>query len=162
MKILIVYDSIYGNTEKIAQAIQETIIKLHEVHIKKAKNATLEDLRGIDFLIVGSPTHGGRASRNTKRFLCRIANGSLTKVKAAAFDTGIPVEGQNCFIRFVIRFFGYASGNIAKMLVKKDAKIISTETFFVLGKEGPLAEGEIKRAGKWAEQILNTKLKIIV
>jgi flavodoxin len=107
--------------------------------------------------VVGSPTHGGRASENTKQFFDSLAKDSLTKVKAVAYDTGITVDGQNWFMRFVIRFFGYASGNIAKLPENKGAKVVATETFFVMSKEGPLVEGEIKRAEKWAEHILNTK-----
>lgn len=157
MKTLIIYDSLYGNTEKIAQSIQEVARKTHEVQLKKVKDASPEDLRGIDFLIVGSPTHGGRASENTKQFFDSLASASLTKIKAVAYDTGITVDAQNWFMRFVIRFFGYASGNIAKLLENKGANVIATETFFVKSKEGSLVEGEIKRAEKWAERILNTK-----
>lgn len=153
MKILIVYDSLYGNTEKIAEAIRAGFGQI-EVQLKTAKNATTKDLQGIDLLVIGSPTHGGRASEQTKQFLNSIKPDSLKNIKAAAFDTGIPTEAQNGFIRFVIRFFGYASGNISKMLAKKGAKVMAAETFFVLEKEGPLKKGETERAKKWAEQLI--------
>ncbi len=52
MKSLVIYDSVYGNTEKIAQAIGKTL-KGNAISIKQVKP---EDLKGIDLLLVGSPT----------------------------------------------------------------------------------------------------------
>ncbi len=54
MKVLIVYESMYGNTEKIAKAIGGAIIGWVKVlHVDKAIAC---ELRMIDLFIVGSPT----------------------------------------------------------------------------------------------------------
>jgi flavodoxin len=157
MKILIVYDSRHGNTERIARTIQDVIHKTNEVQLKKVKDTSSEDLYNIDFLVVGSPTHGGRASKNTKQFFYSLADNSLTKIKAATYDTGLSVNGPKRFMRNVFRLLGYTSENTTKMLKEKGAKIITSKTFFILKKEGALVKGEIKRAEKWAEHTLNTK-----
>lgn len=84
MKILIVYDSLYGNTEKIAGAIQGGFAP-NEVQLKTAKNTTEKDLENIDLLVIGSPTHGGLASEQTKQFLNTIKTGFLKKYKSGCF-----------------------------------------------------------------------------
>jgi flavodoxin len=153
MKVLIVYDSLYGNTEKIAQAIQEGM-GANEIQMVRAKDANASDLQGVRLLVVGSPTHGGRASAITKQFFERLNLHALDGKGAAAFDTGIPVKGQRFWMRLLIRTIGYASRNIAKLLAKKGASVIGKMTFFVNGKEGPLQEGELERAKEWAGKLL--------
>ncbi|MFC1687556.1 flavodoxin family protein [Patescibacteria group bacterium] len=153
MKTLVIYDSMFGNTKKIAQAIGESFGNGAQVfHISKTKS---DDLTSADMLIIGSPTHGGQPSQKMKEFLNTIAPNSLNGIKTAAFDTGISVDGQKHFMRFIIRFFGYAAKRLAKILKSKGANIVSAETFFVLGKEGPLKDGELDRATEWAKDISN-------
>ena len=55
MKTLIIYDSTYGNTEKIAQTIGETIAG----QVILVSDVTPSDLKRFELVIVGSPTHGG-------------------------------------------------------------------------------------------------------
>ena len=58
MKVLIVYDSVYGNTEKIAKAIGDAItVKAKVLRVGEVNSS---ELKTFDLLIVGSPTHGGR------------------------------------------------------------------------------------------------------
>jgi flavodoxin len=56
MKTLVIYDSVYGNTEKIAQAIAEELLAQGEVTIRRVGEVSLEQLSRIDLLVVGSPT----------------------------------------------------------------------------------------------------------
>ena len=65
MKALIVYDSVYGNTEKIAKAIGGAITG--EVRVLRVDESNSAELESIDLLIVGSPTQGGRLSGITLR-----------------------------------------------------------------------------------------------
>ncbi|PIY97163.1 MAG: flavodoxin/nitric oxide synthase [Candidatus Kerfeldbacteria bacterium CG_4_10_14_0_8_um_filter_42_10] len=153
MAILIAYDSIYGNTKKIAEAIAAAVPG--EMKLLQVKAANAKELESGDVLIVGSPTHGGRPSQSTHQFLNGIAPGTLKNIRAAAFDTGILADGQKAFMRLIIKFFGYASKRIAQALRTKGANIIGAETFFVLGKEGPLKEGELARAVSWIKGVLN-------
>jgi hypothetical protein len=103
-------------------------------------------LAGIDLLILGSPTHGGQYTQPVKDFLARIPIQGLKNVHAAAFDTGSTTENQGGFGKTMINLFGYAAPRIAKELTKKGAALLGAETFYVLGTEGPLKEGEIERA----------------
>jgi flavodoxin len=158
MKILIIYDTVYGNTEKIAEAIQQAVSKEHEAKLIKAKDATSQDVENIDLLIVGSPTHGGWYIESIKNFFNQIPDNGL-KMNAAAFDTSSDKEGQKAFVKAIIGFFGYASPRIAKTLAKKGAKVIGSETFLVLDTEGPLKEGEIERAKKWGNDVIKMAME---
>ncbi len=153
MKILIVYDSLFGNTEKIAHAIAESCAG-QDMQVIRAKDAQIDALQGVDFLVVGSPTHGGRPSEETKKFLDRISDAALTGIKAATFDTSIPTAGKGRLTRWIVRLFGYAAKHIAKPLASKGAKIVGIESFFVTEKEGPLCDGELERAKQWAGKML--------
>ena len=148
MKALIVYDSVYGNTEKIARAIAEAIAPSGEVKVVGADEANPSELESIDLLIVGSPTHGGRPTPAVQNLLNKVPK--LQGIKVAAFDTRIPTK--------LVRVFGYAAGRIANNLKKKGSTLIaSPEGFFVTGGQGPLKEGELERAAAWAKGILESK-----
>ena len=148
MKALVIYDSLYGNTEKIAKAIGGAISS--EVKVLPVGQANPAELKSLDLLIVGSPTQGGRATKPMQAFLDKIPDTTLKAMNIAAFDT-----------RYTSRFvkiFGFAAGRIADNLKGKDGTLVtSPEGFFVTGKEGPLKEGELERATVWAKSIAEGK-----
>jgi flavodoxin len=150
MKALIVYDSLYGNTEKIARAIAEAITPPAEVKVLRASEASPSELASIDLLIVGSPTHGGRPMPAIQDLLNKVPKLSLKGIKVAAFDTRIPTK--------LVRMFGYAAGRIARNLKGKGGTLIAPpEGFFVTASKGPLKEGELERASGWAKGMLESK-----
>jgi len=150
MKALIVYDSIYGNTEKIARAIAEAISPSAEVKVLVAGEANPSELASIDLLIVGSPTHGGRPTPAIGDLLNKVPKPSLQGINVAAFDTRIPTK--------LVGVFGYAAGRIARNLKGKGGTLIaSPEGFFVTSTKGPLKEGELERAAGWAKGMLESK-----
>lgn len=147
MKILVIFDSVYGNTENVARAIGGAITS--DVQIIHAKEAKPNDLEGLDILIIGAPTQGGRPTQDMQNFLKDIAKTDIKGLKFASFDTRISAKW--------VGIFGYAAGRIAKNLRKKGADLIKDpEPFFVTGTEGPLKEGEMERAAAWAQEVVNT------
>ena len=145
MKIVVIYDSLYGNTEKIAKAIGDAVGG--EVRVLSVGEAKPSELSTVDLLFVGSPTHGGRASPPMRKFLEKAQPRGLEGVKVATFDTRLTNKWA--------RIFGFAAGRIAKSLTKKGGILLgSPEAFYVEGTEGPLKEGELERAGAWARGIV--------
>ena len=71
--ILIVYHSQTGNTQKMAQAVAEgaKTIEGVEVLLKKAGDATLDDLLTADGLAIGTPENFGYMSGMVKDFFDR-------------------------------------------------------------------------------------------
>jgi flavodoxin I len=155
MKTLIVYDSFFGNTEKIAQAIASAIGSPEDVSVCRITHFEAEQMKGVKLLIVGSPTRGFRPSKPIQTMLANIPAKGLKGVRAAAFDTRISLkEVNNGFLSMMVKIFGYAAEPIAKQLLKKGATLAQpAEGFFVKESEGPLKEGELERAATWAKQI---------
>ena len=92
MKALIIYDSYFGNTEQIAQAIGNAFSSKDDVTVLKVVNVKSEHLSKLNLVIVGSPTRKFRPTAAITTFLKRIPDNSLKDVRIAAFDTRIPEE----------------------------------------------------------------------
>jgi len=153
MKALIVYDSTYGNTEKIAEAIGSAING--SVKVLRAGEARPSELKSIDILIVGSPTQGFRATKPVQNFIESIPAGSLKGINMAAFDTRMPESDVGRGLRFIMKMGGYAAPRIVQALRKKGGNLaVPAQGFFVKDKEGPLTEGELERAASWAKEIV--------
>jgi flavodoxin I len=143
MKTLIIYDSLYGNTEQIAKAIGGAFEADVKVRVKEASAA---ELASYDLIIVGSPTQGGRPTKPMMVFLDKLPADALKNKKVAAFDT----RGKGMFYKI----FGWAATRIADTLKDKGGNLVAPgEGFFVKGVKGPLVEGELERAAAWAKAI---------
>jgi flavodoxin I len=152
MKALIIYDSVYGNPEKIAQAIGSALGS--ETRVIRATEARLPDLQSIDLLIVGSPTQGFRSMKPVQAFIDSIPQDSLKGVKLAAFDTRMSASHVGTGVRLIMKMGGYAAPRLAKALQKKGGNLTAQpEGFWVEKQEGPLADGELERAAAWAKGI---------
>jgi flavodoxin len=151
VKALVIFDSTYGNTEKIARAIAGAIAASVEVKAIRVGEASLSDLESVDLLVVGSPTQGGRPTPAMQRFLSSIPPDALRNVSVSSFDTRVSVKGRGFGVRLLVGAFGYAAGRIAESLRGKGGRLAAPpEGFVVEGNEGPLKEGEVERAAAWA------------
>jgi flavodoxin len=147
MKTLVLYDSAYGNTEKIAKAIGGAIAG--EVKVLRPGEVNPSDLASVDLLIVGSPTQGGKPTKAIQDFLNKLPESVVKGINVAAFDTRYSTR--------LVTIFGYAAVKIAGNLKTKGGILISApEPFFVKGKEGPLKEGELERAASWAKETVKS------
>jgi flavodoxin len=154
MNVAVVYESFFGNTWRIAKAMEKFTngnIKVYPVDA-----FTLNQISETDLLIVGSPTRGFRPCELTNKFLKNIPNKGLQGIKVAAFDTRISLDFiSSKSLRFMVKTGGYATKPIAKSLVKKGGELIQPpQGFFVSDEKGPLLKGEIERATRWAENLL--------
>lgn len=155
MKALVVYDSFFGNTEKIAAEIGKAMGAAKDVTVCRVTDAKSSQLEGLDILVVGSPTRAFSPTPAIKAFLKGIPAKQLEGVKVSAFDTRMVIDEKTPgILRFLVKFFGYADKPILDALKKKGGEAaVPSEGFFVTESEGPLAEGELERAGKWAGKI---------
>jgi flavodoxin len=156
MKTLIIYDSAYGNTEQIAQAIGVVLGSQAEVETILVSKAKPEQLAGLDLLIVGAPTQRFRTTEAMTGFLKSIPADGLKGVRVAAFDTRLSLNDiESSAFRFIIKTGGFAAKYIADRLKKCGGDLIlPPEGFLVKDMEGPLLDGELERAADWAKRIL--------
>jgi flavodoxin I len=149
MKVLLVYDSVQGNTEKIARAMAAAL-EPAEVKVVRPGEVTPPDLQSIDLLVVGSPTLGGRPTPPMQKFLAGIPCDALKGMDVVAFDTRLKAAW--------VKIFGFASGKIVNILKNKGGRLaVPPEGFIVLGSKGPLKEGELERAATWIKGIPASK-----
>jgi flavodoxin len=148
MNTLVVYDSVFGNTEKVAQSIATAL----GAQAFPVGQMTAGQLRGLDLLVVGSPTRGFRPTESIAKFLNGLSKDHLVGLRVAAFDTRIVLETIDSKpLRFLVDKGGYAASTIAKTLEKKGGVLAAPpEGFFVTGEQGPLKDGEPERAAEWA------------
>ena len=145
MKTLVVYDSTYSNTEKIAKAIGSGI--KCDVKVLHAAEANPADFASFDLIVIGSPTYGGRPMPSVADLMNKISESAVKGKNVAAFDTRIPTK--------IVKIFGFAADRIAKNLKDKGANlVVPAEAFYVAGKEGPLKDGEFERAAAWAKTLI--------
>jgi flavodoxin len=144
MKTLVVYDSVFGNTEQVARRIADVIPGT--VKLVKVGGASPNEISDADMLVVGSPTVGGRATKPMQEFLASIPKSVAKKVSLAAFDTRISMK--------FARLFGYAAARMADALAQKGCALkLPPEGFIVKGRNDPLADGELERASAWGKTI---------
>ena len=155
MNTLIIYDSVFGNTEKIARAIAGVL----DTSAIPISQVDAERLRGLDLLVVGSPTRGFRPTEGISKLLNGLPKNHLAGARTAAFDTRIVLETiDSKALRFLVDKGGYAANTIAKMLEKKGGqRAAPPEGFFVTGEQGPLKDGELERAASWASLHIGCK-----
>ena len=157
MKELVVYDSAFGNTEKVGLAIGEALAPQADVRTMCVDDVRPEQLADLGLLIVGSPTQRFSPTTATTDFLKNIPARALEGVRIAAFDTRFTEQEINKIriLAFFVRIFGYAAKPIADLLERKGGELVMPpEGFYVADTEGPLLEGELERAGDWARQAL--------
>ncbi|MBK8986168.1 MAG: flavodoxin domain-containing protein [Chloroflexi bacterium] len=152
MKALVVYDSVFGNTEKVAQAIAAAL----QTTAVPVGQAAPDQLEGLDLLIVGSPTRSFRPTEGASQLLNALSKNHLAGAGVAAFDTRIDLTTiDSSVFRFIVDKGGYAANTIGKMLEKKGGRLLaSPEGFLVTGEQGPLKDGELERAAAWSAQIV--------
>jgi flavodoxin I len=146
MKTLVVYDSMFGNTEQIARVIADTLRTNGEVSLIAASHVAAIPTDGVELLVIGGPTQAHGDTPPIEAILDRIPAQGLRGVAVATFDTRL---------RWPRLLSGSAADTIAKRLRQRGAVlIVPPESFFVTGREGPLENGEIERAAGWARGIV--------
>lgn len=145
MKTLIVYDSLYGNTGKIADAIGEVFGE--NTAVVHANQVDSHGLGQIDMLIVGSPTHGSMPSESIQAFLSSMDAPGKQTARALAFDTRLTWK--------FLEKFGGAADRIADALKAKGWQLALPPEGFLVGglRRGPLKNGELERAALWAKKL---------
>jgi menaquinone-dependent protoporphyrinogen IX oxidase len=91
VRVLIVYATKYGNTEKVAKLIGEGIssVEGNEVIVKNVKDINLKEGASYDLILIGSPNHFGKHVGSIKKFIDKVPKSQLKANAYAVFDTYI-------------------------------------------------------------------------
>jgi flavodoxin len=165
MTAIVVYESVYGNTRAVAEAIAEGLGDADVVAVHEAADRLID----VDLLVVGGPTHMHGLTTARSREIAAEAvheDGSGHVEPGATEEPGLrvwlrdlPHEDGAKAAAFDTRadkspwLTGAASRGIAKRLRHHGYEVISRQSFLVEDSEGPLAEGELDRAREWGRKL---------
>ena len=147
MNTLVVYFSKFGNTQKMAETIAAQCESKGPARAIYLDALTTKDLLDADLVIMGCPTHRMNLPEAVREKFETLPKRLIKGTPVAVFDTSYQMNG-------FLRQFTAAKKLAQKMRKLGGKRVIPPETFCVVGKEGPLVEGEIERAQEWANTIL--------
>jgi flavodoxin len=151
VKVIIIYESKYGNTKLVAESIIEGMreIAVTETSIKELKEVDPNQLVVFDMILVGSPNHIGNATRGIRKFINILGKVNLEGKLTAVFDT------------YIGRDFEKAVKKMEKEISKKvpGLKLVAPGlSIRVDGIKGPITEVELAK-GKEFGRTIATQLK---
>jgi len=151
-RVIIVYESKYGNTKLVAETIAEGMREVEGVEtvVSEVKEVDLKKIPDYDAILLGSPTHIGEPTRGIKKFIDKLGK--------------LPLEGK-----FFAAFGTYLLGKSFEQATKKLEKRISEKvpgsklaapglSIRVEGMKGPISEGELPKCKEFGNKIA-TQLK---
>jgi hypothetical protein len=174
MRTVIVYESVFGNTRQVAEAIAGGIRVSQpgsEVACVPVSGATASLVGGADLLIAGGPTHmRGMSSRMTRR---KGAEGEQQKTPGLPLEPGYGDDGLREWFaslgqtgqagqpaaafdtRVASRLAGGAARKIGRLLRGHGYRVLAQEGFIIDGSaHGPLRAGETVRAASWGADLV--------
>jgi len=100
-KVIILYESKYGNTRQVAEAIGEGIGEGHkdEITIQELGDVDLSRLDVYDVILIGSPNHMGGPTRSIKKFIEKLGKQDFYGKQIAVFDTCFPGDYEKAMKR---------------------------------------------------------------
>jgi menaquinone-dependent protoporphyrinogen IX oxidase len=171
MRVVVVYESMYGNTHRVAEAIAVGLALGDEVAVMPVSQIEGQPLDDTELIIVGGPTHVHGMSRPRTREAAVdaarkpeatvvlepdaesaglrewLASLGHLETKAAAFDTRIKAPAV---------LSGQASRGISKSLRQHGMSLVAEPESFLVTKENHLVPGEEERARAWGRQLATT------
>lgn len=163
MKALVVYESMFGNTEQVATAVADGLREIMDVDVREVRAAPLPEETDA-LLVVGGPTHAFSLSRPSTR-VDAIGKGATH----GSQETGLrewldglsrgrhsqPVAAFDTRVERVRHLPGSAARKAMKLLRRDGYKSAGSESFYVRDVDGPLLPGELERATAWGRQLAN-------
>ncbi|HLS62285.1 MAG TPA: flavodoxin domain-containing protein [Ruania sp.] len=159
MRALVVYESMFGNTAKIAEAVADGLSTGAEVTLLHVADAPADVPPDVDVVVVGGPTHTFTMSREATREEAARRGGDRTPGGIREWLQDLPTGGHpQDFAAFDTRVNmpllpGAASHSATRLARKRGFSVTPPECFLVYGYHGPLISGEVERAQQWGRHL---------
>lgn len=170
MKVAVVYESLFGNTRLVAEAIADgirTADPAADVGVTRTDATKLSDVEDACLLVVGGPTHmmrmssprsrqqGLQAARKTRDQQSREPESGAAGLGLREWLRALPPARLGALAaafdtRVESRLAGSASRPASRQLKRRGFGLAGQpEGFIVTGSQGPLRQGELDRARTW-------------
>lgn len=172
MRALVVYESMYGNTRAVAEAIAEGVA--HRVPVDTVEIGSAPETIDLELtlLVVGGPTHAFQMSTpDTRRSAAQRVDvpvvsrdrGMREWLRGLRIPAGTAVAVFDTRLARPRWFWGSAARAAARHLRRRGVGLIATPAnFYVAGPRGPVTDallaGELDRARRWGAQLAATCL----
>jgi hypothetical protein len=180
MNVVIVYDSLFGNTRAVAEAIADGArrVSTGPVRCTAIAHAVRGDVESADLLVVGGPTHMlGLSSRRSREAYLRPEDLAAGRSRDGhALEEGADGDGLREWLaclpharsatppgaaafdtRLDRAFAGSAARAVHRRLRRLGYRMVApAQSFFVEAMEGPLPYGQIERAKRWGADLVAT------
>jgi flavorubredoxin len=148
---MVAYESKYGNTRLVAEAIIEGMKEVEEIEtvLSEIKEVDPNKVPDYDAILIGSPNHWGGPTRGVRKFIDKLSKLNLDGKLFAVFDT------------YLGRDFEKAVKKMEKRINEKVPgmkKIASGLSIRVQGMKGPILEEELSKCKEFGNKIA-TQLK---
>ena len=145
-KVIVVYESKYGNTKRAAETIIEGMKEISgiEAVLSEPKAVDLSKLADFDAIVIGSPIHAGSATRGIRKFVGNLGKFKLDGKLVAIFDLHMSPES------------GRVVGKLEKQIGEKAPGLkiaVPGLSIRVKGLKGPISEGELPRCKEFGSKI---------
>ena len=167
MTTLIVFESLWGNTEKVARAIAAGLTEAGAVDVVAVGGAPAVPADDVDLLVVGGPTHTFSMSRPATRTeaVARGAGQASPEIGIREWLSALPpVDGDRRTATFDTRVDkvrhlpGSAARKAGKLLHHLGYRsVVAPESFYVADTDGPLLDGELARATAWGALLARSR-----
>jgi flavodoxin len=162
MDALVVYESLWGNTEEVARAVAEGLAETMEVEVVDVASlpALPDELR---LLVAGGPTHAFSLTRPTTR-ADAVSQGATHPTGAVGLREWLerlPGDGAGPVVATfdtrvdkVRRLPGSAARKAARIVRQRGyRRLAPARSFYVADTPGPLLQGEVERAREWGREL---------
>jgi hypothetical protein len=160
-RALVVYESMWGNSERVARAVAAGVREVMGVEVVEVGSAPT-DLTDTELVVAGGPTHAFSMSRASTRRDARgqgaplgsVASGLREWLDALGHEHGRWLAAFDTRVTKVRHLPGSAAHSAARAGRRHGFTDAGhPESFFVLDVDGPLAEGELERARRWGHDV---------
>ena len=168
MRSLVVFESRYGNTAAVAEAVARGLRAAGGVEVATPQEVSVASLQGADLLVVGTPTHAfGVPSERTWEAPARgratgPTDGATPPPRVRDWIPTSPRGDSRPAAVFATRLgrarvlTGSAAGGLARRARRQGWTVVDRTDFLVATTEGPLEPGELERAEAWGETLGRT------